>query len=924
MNYTTEITKPQNDKCTYHSFQLTNKLNVFLVEDGATDVACATMLVKIGHDYDTVLGIAHFLEHMLFNGTKKYPDEKEYSEYINKNGGYSNAFTDHDHTCYYYTIQPECLIKSLDMFGSFFVEPSLNPNSVNREKEAVNSEHVKNIFSDAWRLQDIMHKAVTKTNPIKNFGTGSNKTLDLPDIHVKVKEFFENHYSSDLMTLFVIAKDNIEKVKQQIITVFSEIPLKVTHENRQVFGNKIYDYPKMIKVVPVKKIEKIVMSWDVPSFQHSPLRCPHNFLSHLIGHEGKNTIHYVLTQLGYITNLSAGVSIHSADRCTFDVSMTLAPFGAQHRNDIIFTVIAYVNLLIEKINSPHLENLYNETLTLNAFEFKHSVKDDPEQRTMGFCSLVNNYNFDMKDILIVPYANENFNPHVKANLLEILKEMTIEKSVCVLVSGDFEDEAVLEDEYYGTKYNITTEYPNFANITIDARMLDLPLLNPFISIGDTIINVADEKPHLIPSLVHGDKIKLYCFPTNIFSTPEVSVKVKVDLPLSNIDAETYVKTVLYFSSLMAEINYDIYMCQTAHYNVSVYFDMGQLYITVSGNYEKIEEVCEFVVKSLLNKNLISEKIFGTSKYALEMADTNCIFNAPYTRTASIFSKQMCGGKYYDNYDRLAVVKNSEVCNITNVRNVIDNLCDLSVCTILVSGNCDDELATKIGDIFSTFVKARVYDPDMFLCDLYGEPSSCNERCIKNVENDVEPNSAMTYFVFIAKLKYGLSAGWNTDICLLNILDSIISTEYFDTLRTKEGFGYIANSNVNSFGDRRYLSRYYTFVVQSPHFNAVQIIDRTEKFIMDASDLISNITDDGFDEIVGAIVSSLEAPYNNLNELAGFVFGSEIETEFTSFNLKQVLINTYENLTKEDLIDFFTNKFIENRKALAVGLTGNKK
>ena len=43
-----------------------NKLNVFLIEDTDTDVSCATMLVKIGHDSDTVPGIAHFLEHMLY------------------------------------------------------------------------------------------------------------------------------------------------------------------------------------------------------------------------------------------------------------------------------------------------------------------------------------------------------------------------------------------------------------------------------------------------------------------------------------------------------------------------------------------------------------------------------------------------------------------------------------------------------------------------------------------------------------------------------------------------------------------------------------------------------------------------------------------------------------------------------------------
>ena len=48
--------------------------------------------------------LAHFCEHMLFLGTEKYPDEQAYSKYLNQNGGRSNAYTDMDHTCYYFDV----------------------------------------------------------------------------------------------------------------------------------------------------------------------------------------------------------------------------------------------------------------------------------------------------------------------------------------------------------------------------------------------------------------------------------------------------------------------------------------------------------------------------------------------------------------------------------------------------------------------------------------------------------------------------------------------------------------------------------------------------------------------------------------------------------------------------------------------------
>lgn len=912
------ILKPQNDKCLYQTFKLQNNLNVFLVEDQDTDLACATMLVKIGYSYDTIPGIAHFLEHMLFNGTKKYPGEKEYSDYINKNGGYSNAFTSHDHTCYYYTIQPECLKKSLDMFGSFFTEPLFNPDSVNREKEAVDSEHSKNILSDMWRIQEIKKNAIVSTNPIKNFGTGSNKTLGVPDIHNKVKHFFERHYSSDLMTLFVIAKNDIENIKSQIISIFSKIPLNITPENRVKYGNKIYDSSKILKVVPVKDIEKLTISWDVPSYHNEPLRSPHNFLAYLIGHEGKNTIHYFLTQLGYITELYAGSDFNCEDRVIFEVGMTLTPSGMEHKKEIIYTIINYINLLKDKLNTKHFEKLYNELLTLNAFKFKYSEKNSPDERTLKFADLVSKYNFDLHDLLIIPYTTENYEPFVKHNILEMLSEMTIEKSIVVSISKSHKDEAIYEDEHYGTKYYISNEYVDLSGVSLDTTLLDLPVENKFISISDKIINTTSEKPYLLKT---NNYTKLYSLPTNEFEVPNVVVKVKIDLPMANYNKEMYTKTMLYFNSLMAEINDEMYMCKMAEYDINVTFDFGVLYITMSGNYGNIEKVSDYLVSSLLNKNMISEKIFDTAMYQMKMAHTNCVYNSPYKRTHVLFNKQMCH-IYYDNCDMLSVLNDCNVCNIDNVKNVIDSILDLSSCTMFVTGNCTDELSLKLSDIFSGFIKNRNYVPDAFLCDIYGEPSDCDNKIIKSVENTQEKNSASSYYVFISKLKYGLSLNWNKYICLLNILDRIISTDYFDTLRTKEEFGYICSGYINIVGDRRYMSRYYTFTVQSPNKKPDEIISRTERFLLEMKDRLSNLNDEEFDDIKDALTSSLEAPFNNLEEMASFVFSSEIETEYTAFNLKDALIETYRELNKDDLIDFFHDKFLINRKSLAVGLIGN--
>ena len=62
-------------------------------------------------------GIAHFLEHMLFMGSKKYPDPSFYRDEVSKYSGNCNAYTDLMNTVYYYESNKDGFMKCLDIFG---------------------------------------------------------------------------------------------------------------------------------------------------------------------------------------------------------------------------------------------------------------------------------------------------------------------------------------------------------------------------------------------------------------------------------------------------------------------------------------------------------------------------------------------------------------------------------------------------------------------------------------------------------------------------------------------------------------------------------------------------------------------------------------------------------------------------------------
>ncbi len=90
-----------------------------LVSDDSADKSAASLDVRVGSALDPrpLFGTAHFLEHMLFMGTEKYPSENEYSEYITNNGGMNNAFTSLTDTNYMFDSSNEGFEGALDRFA---------------------------------------------------------------------------------------------------------------------------------------------------------------------------------------------------------------------------------------------------------------------------------------------------------------------------------------------------------------------------------------------------------------------------------------------------------------------------------------------------------------------------------------------------------------------------------------------------------------------------------------------------------------------------------------------------------------------------------------------------------------------------------------------------------------------------------------
>jgi hypothetical protein len=145
-----EFIRPDRDLSQYRWVKLENNLQVLLVstadtksssddEEGSAKVEAASIHVQAGHFDDTIPGLAHFHEHMLFLGTKKYPTEDEYEGFLSKHGGFCNAYTDMEDTNYYFSVTTqqddinetsEGLQGGLDRLAQFFIAPNFDENMV--------------------------------------------------------------------------------------------------------------------------------------------------------------------------------------------------------------------------------------------------------------------------------------------------------------------------------------------------------------------------------------------------------------------------------------------------------------------------------------------------------------------------------------------------------------------------------------------------------------------------------------------------------------------------------------------------------------------------------------------------------------------------------------------------------------------------
>lgn len=138
---------------------LPNGARLLLVPLPGVESVATSVMVGVGSRYEekTTNGISHFLEHMVFKGTQKYPTTDDVN-FIERLGGLQNAYTDIDVTCFHNKVLAEDWKSGLEINKELALFPRLEQQHVDRERDVILEEMKKYEDEPALKVEEIFHQ----------------------------------------------------------------------------------------------------------------------------------------------------------------------------------------------------------------------------------------------------------------------------------------------------------------------------------------------------------------------------------------------------------------------------------------------------------------------------------------------------------------------------------------------------------------------------------------------------------------------------------------------------------------------------------------------------------------------------------------------------------------------------------------------
>ncbi|KAJ0063061.1 hypothetical protein NL108_010675 [Boleophthalmus pectinirostris] len=486
--------------------------------------SAAALCVGVGSfsDPPDLPGLAHFLEHMVFMGSEKYPSENGFDAFLKKHGGSDNASTDCERTVFQFDVQRRSFKEALDRWAQFFICPLMIRDAIDREVEAVDSEYQLAKPSDSHRKEMLFGSLAKVDHPMGKFCWGNAQTLKHEpkkqkiNVYKRLREFWEQHYSAHYMTLAVQSKEKLDTLEEWVREIFCKVPNNGL--SKPDFSNMLdpFDTPafnKLYRVVPVRKVHALNITWALPPQEKYYRVKPLHYISWLIGHEGTGSILSVLRKKCWALALFGGNSETGFDQNTtysiFSISIILTDEGFQNFYQVTQLVFQYLKML---------QTLGPQQRHCHAITAHYT-------RTRAYTKIY-------EEIQKIEANEFHYQEQVINGALSLL---TPDRANMMLLSPEHEGRCPLREKWFGTQYSVEDIAPEWmekwtGELELDSS-LHLPAENEFIA-TDFNLKPSDCPDTELPvRIADSDKGCLWYKKDNKFKIPKAYIRFHLISPV---------------------------------------------------------------------------------------------------------------------------------------------------------------------------------------------------------------------------------------------------------------------------------------------------------------------------------------------------------------------------------------------------------
>ena len=854
-----------NDHWAYRYLVLDNGLKVLLASDPKADKAAAALVVLRGsfHEPPEHPGLAHFLEHMLFLATEKYPEVDGYQGFITANGGSANAYTAGDHTNYFFDIDPAHFEAGMDRFAQFFIAPSLDPAYVEREKNAVHSEYQLQVKADGWRAFAVGKMALNPEHPASRFNIGSLDTLG-EGVRDALKAFFQAHYSADQMALVALSNEGLDEMQAWIAPMFERIenrragPAPITAEP---FPNN--GLPATLRIRPQKELRSVLYRFPVPSTRPHYRAKPTAYITNLLGHEGEGSLYANLKDKGWIESLTASTDQLDDARTFIGVAMDLTVKGAEQLDAISGALFAAIEVLRSQ---PPAEWRYQEQAQMAELGFR--FKEPSTAMSFVYRKGPELAHVPPEDLLRAPYLMADFDAQRIAEYLSYLRPDNLLMTVIGPEVATDRTEPWFQAPYALERGPIALSEPDI--------QLRLPPPNPFLP--EDLTALPDDKQP--PQLVETRRGARVWVDTDLgFGAPRANLELLLSVPGGFHSPGDIAAATLYRDLVLDALNEFAYPAQLAGLSYSIGVVAEGYRLGVGGYTDRQQVLLDTVLEALANTTLEPDK-FRQHRSELVRKWRNFASERPFTQTAAavlqaLVSSTWPQARLADAAERLTLRE------LTAWREA--RLAEVGI-RALLHGNVDAAAADKLVDaVAATLPLAVVAPAKPTVIEVDG-----NYRLPVAVAHD-----DASLVLFVQNEETGVAA--RAQAVLANHL---VRQAFFTDLRTERQLGYVVSVIDWKEQNRSGLG----FLVQSPVASPAALEQAVLSFLDGQIPALQVLPDDVFAAHKAGLISDLTERDTNLGDRTNRLW-SDLRLGFTGFDYNQQLADQVGHLDKPTMLEF---------------------